>query len=72
MEVVNNILVFKDWATNYWWVIPLDYFFGADVKEGELVVSFFIADNGSYAESEVYKETYDFVDGIIKAEEAQK
>ena len=46
MEVVNNILVFKDWATNYWWVIPLDYFFGADVKEGELVVSFFIAEIG--------------------------
>lgn len=66
MEVVNDMLVFKDWATNYWWAIPLDYFFGADVKEGKLVVSFFIADNGSYAEAVVDKETYDFVNKTIK------
>ncbi|RMC36943.1 hypothetical protein F5ESL0236_08035 [Lactobacillus sp. ESL0236] len=66
MEVVNDMLVFKDWTINKWWAIPLDYFFSADEKEGKLVVSFFIADNGSYAEAGVDQETYDFVNKTIK------
>ncbi|RMC36002.1 hypothetical protein F5ESL0236_07565 [Lactobacillus sp. ESL0236] len=66
MEVVNDMLVFKDWTINKWWAIPLDYFFGAEEKESKLVVSFFIADNGSYAEAVVDQETYDFVNKTIK------
>lgn len=66
MEVVNDMLIFEDQAIDKWWVIPLNYFFGADEKEGKLVVSFFIADNGSYAEAVVDKETYDFVNKTIK------